>query len=77
MPIPGIITQGPATTEDLRSLGLGRYLELFICLLPKPGYLASLSNLPALGAGRDAAKLVPLAAIWLGEETLRAPLLLE
>lgn len=77
MPIPGIIPQGPATTKDLRSLGLGRYLELFICLLPKPGYLASLSNLPALGAGRDAAKLVPLVAVWSGEEMLYVLLLLE
>lgn len=73
MPIPGIIPQGPATAKDLRSPGLGRYLGLLICLLPKPGYLASPSNLPALEAGRRAARLVYLASIWSGEQMPGTP----
>lgn len=69
MPIPGIIPQGPVTAKDLRSLGLGRYLGLLICLLPEPGYLASPSNLSALGAGGSTAQLFYLTAVWSGEKT--------
>lgn len=69
MPIPGIIPQGPVTAKDLRSPGLGRYLGLLICLLPEPAYLASPSNLSALGAGGSTAQLFYLAAIWSGEKT--------
>lgn len=67
MPIPGVIPQGPVTAKDLRSPGLGRYLELLICLLPEPDYLASPSNLSASGAGGSAARLFYLATIWSGE----------
>lgn len=67
MPIPGIIPQGPVTTKDLRSPGLGRYLGLLICFLPEPGYLASLSNFSALGAGESAVQLFYLTEIWSGD----------
>lgn len=67
MAIPGIIPQGPGTSKDLQSPGLGRYLGLLICSLPEPGYQASPSNLSSSGAGGSTAQLFYLPAIWSGE----------